>query len=359
MEGFRTRLTDDSRLKSLDLDHFVFGETFSDHMFCMDYQDGSWRDGEIIPYGPMAIEPGAMVFHYAQMAFEGLKAFRGDDKIIRLFRPNRNAQRLQASCERMCIPAIDEDLFVDAIKHLVRVDQGWVPARAGYALYIRPLVFSIEPHLEVRPSTAFRFMVITCPGGSYFDEGKAGLSLKVEKRFARTAPEGGVGACKTAANYATTFQSGAESQAEGFDQVLWLDGAHHQFIEEAGLANIFFKIDGTVVTPELNGAILPGVTRESVIALLGDLEIPVVERQVAFAEVAAAAQDGTLEEMFATGTAASVAPVAALTHGPDKFVASAGPSGPVTERLRDLLTGIQYGRLPDPHRWTQIVVVDE
>ena len=358
MPGFTTQLTTKSRLPTLDLDGFVFGEVFSDHMFCMDYKDGAWRDGEILAYGPIALEPGAMVLHYAQMAFEGLKAFRGDDNVLRLFRPDRNARRLKASCERMCIPAIDEDLFVAAIKQLVRIDRGWVPDRAGHALYIRPLVFSIEPHLEVRPSRAFRFIVLTCPVGGYFDGGRSGLSLKVEESFARTAPEGGVGACKTAANYATTFQSGSQSRADGFDQVLWLDGAHHCYIEEAGLMNVFFKIDGTVVTPGLNGAILPGVTRDSVITLLRDQEIPVEERQITIEEVADAARQGSLDEIFATGTAASVAPVASLNFRSEKLLPSMASPGQVTNQLFEHLTGIQYGRLPDPHRWTHIVQAD-
>jgi len=355
MQGFSTRLTINSRLPALDLDDFVFGKIFSDHMFCLDYKDGAWRDGEIIPYGPIVLEPGSMVLHYAQMVFEGLKAFRGDDDVLRLFRPEQNARRLQASCERMCIPSIDEDLFIAAIEQLVDVDRGWVPDRAGHALYIRPLVFSTEPHLEVRPSRAFRFLVLTCPVGSYFDGGRSGLSLKVEEVFARTASEGGVGACKTAANYATTFQSGSQSRIDGFDQVLWLDGAHHRYIEEAGLMNVFFKIDGTVVTPELNGAILPGVTRNSVITLLHDQAVRVEERQISIAEVVEAARQGSLEEIFATGTAASVAPVASLTFRSERLRPSEALPGPVTNDLFERLTGIQYGRLPDPHQWTRMV----
>ena len=358
MGEFRTSFTAESRLRTLDLDRFDFGEVFADHMFSMEFRDGAWSDGEIIPYGPFVMEPGAMVLHYAQMVFEGMKAFRGDDGVLRLFRPEQNAARLRASCERMCIPAMDDDLFVRAIEELVRVDQGWVPQKPGYALYIRPLVFSIEPHLAVRPSRAFRFLVITSPVGGYFSGRTEGLSLKVEESLARTAPEGGVGACKTAANYATTFQSGAQCRDEGFDQVLWLDGAHHRYIEEAGLANVFFKIDGTVVTPELNGAILPGVTRNSVLTLLDDLDVPVEERPVTIDEISEAHRNGTLEEIFATGTAASVSPVASLTRSTETLAPGEGSGGPLTKRLYDLLTGIQYGRLPDPHQWTWIVSVE-
>ena len=358
MLNFDTTLTPDSRLAAHDLDNFTFGEIFSDHMFCMDYRDGSWQSGQILPYGPLSLEPGAMVLHYAQMVFEGLKAFRGDDGVIRLFRPDRNAARMRASCERICIPMLHEHLFVEAVKQLVRIDNAWVPNRLGYALYIRPILFSIEPHLEVRPSKAFRFLIMTCPVGGYFSHGKVGLSLKVEENFARTAPYGGVGDCKTAANYATTLQSGTQSRAQGFDQVLWLDGAEHRYIEEAGLANVFFKIGGTVITPELNGAILPGVTRDSVITLLNEMDVTVEQRPVEIDEITQAAHAGTLEEVFATGTAASVTPITSLSRGAETLFPTAAIPGPLAEVLFGRLTGIQYGRLPDPHGWARVVELD-
>ena len=357
MDGLATHLTERSRLDDLDLDRLVFGEVFSDHMFSMVYERGEWRDPEILPYAPIPIEPGVMMLHYAQMVFEGLKAFRGVDGVIRLFRPDRNAKRLRESCRRMCIPEIGEDVFVDSVAALVRVDRGWISDRPGFALYIRPLVFSAEPHLEVRPSTRYRFIVITCPAGAYFETGGAGLSLKVEDQFARTAPHGGVGEAKTSANYATTFLAGSQARADGFDQVLWLDGGEHRYVEEAGLMNVFFKIGDRVVTPGLNGAILPGVTRDSIITLLRDRDIEVEERAIGIDEVVKAFDDGDMDEVFVTGTAAVVLPVGRLSFKGRDLVPRQAGAGPLTTALYDELTGIQYGRVDDRHGWTHVVDV--
>ncbi len=357
MADVETRTIGQSRLGELDLDDFVFGEIFSDHMFSMVYEDGAWRRPEIVPYGPIAIEPGVMMLHYAQMVFEGLKAFRGVDGVIRIFRPDRNARRLRESCRRMCIPEIEDDVFVNAVEQLVRTDRDWIPDRPGHALYIRPVVFSAEPHLEVRPSTRYRFVIMTCPAGAYFKTGGEGLSLKVEDTYARTAPHGGVGEAKTSANYATTFLAGSRAREEGFDQVLWLDGGEHRYVEEAGLMNVFFKIGDRVVTPALNGAILPGVTRDSIITLLGESGVTVEERPVDIQEVVGAFDDGVMQEVFVTGTAAVVLPVGRLSfEGRDLRPAQYG-AGPTTRRLYDELTGIQYGRIEDSRGWIRIVEV--
>lgn len=355
MDGLVIRRTERSRLGDLDLDRLVFGEVFSDHMFGMTYLDGAWRDPEIVPYGPIAIEPGAMTLHYAQMAFEGLKAFLGVDGTVRLFRPDRNATRMRLSCRRMCIPEIDESVFVEAVARLVDIDRDWISNRPGFGLYVRPVVFSAESHLEVRPSKAYRFVVMTCPVGAYFQSGDTGLALKVEDRFARTAPHGGVGETKTSANYATTFSAGRQARAEGFDQVLWLDGGEHRYVEEAGLMNVFFKIGDRVVTPELNGAILPGVTRESIVALLNDRGVPVEQRAVDIGEIVAAFDDGEMEEVFVTGTAAVVLPVGRLNFRGRDLVPKQAGSAPLTRSLYDELTGIQYGRIDDRHNWTRSV----
>ena len=355
MDGLVVRLTERSRLGDLDLDRLVFGEVFSDHMFAMAWRDGAWRDPEIVPYGPIPIEPGAMTLHYAQMAFEGLKAFVGVDGRVRVFRPDRNARRLRLSCRRMCIPEIDEDGFVAAVTRLVDIDRGWISDRPGHGLYIRPIVFSAESHLEVRPSNAYRFIVMTCPVGAYFRSGDSGLSLKVEDRFARTAPHGGVGEAKTSANYATTFAAGRLARDDGFDQVLWLDGSEHRYVEEAGLMNVFFKLGDRVVTPALNGAILPGVTRESIIALLADRGIAVEEREVAIDEIVGACDGGALEEIFVTGTAAVVLPVGRLNFRRRDLIPRRAGEAPLTKSLHDELTGIQYGRIEDRHGWNHPV----
>ena len=355
MDGLVVRRTQRSRLGNLDLDWLVFGEVFSDHMFTMTYRNGAWRGSEIVPYGPIEIEPGAMTLHYAQMAFEGLKAFLGVDGRVRLFRPDRNAARMRLSCRRMCIPEIDEDDFVEAVTRLVDIDRGWISDRPGFGLYVRPVVFSAEAHLEVRPSNSYRFIVMTCPVGAYFRTGETGLSLKVEDHFARTAPHGGVGETKTSANYATTFSAGRQAREQGFDQVLWLDGGEHRYVEEAGLMNVFFRIGDRVVTPELNGAILPGVTRESIVTLLDDRGIAVEERAVGIEEIVAAFDEGVLEEVFVTGTAAAVLPVGRLNFNGRDLIPKLAKTAPLTRSLYDELTGIQYGRLDDRHDWTRPV----
>ena len=355
MDGLVIRRAGRSRLAELDLDRLVFGEVFSDHMFSTIYRDGAWRGPEIVPYGPIEIEPGAMTLHYAQMAFEGLKAFLGVDGRVRLFRPDRNARRLRLSCRRMCIPEIEERDFIEAVTRLVDIDRGWISDRPGFGLYVRPVVFSAEPHLEVRPSNSYRFIVMTCPVGAYFRTGDTGLSLKVEDQFARTAPHGGVGETKTSANYATTFLAGRQARDEGFDQVLWLDGGEHRYVEEAGLMNVFFRIGDRVVTPALNGAILPGVTRESIVTLLEDRGIAVEERSVGIDEIVAAFDGGALEEVFVTGTAAAVLPVGRLNFGGRDLIPKLAETAPLTGSLYEELTGIQYGRLDDRHGWTRPV----
>lgn len=355
MDGLTTRLAAESRLGALDLDSFVFGEVFSDHMFSLVYRDGAWQRPEILPYGPIPIEPGVMTMHYSQMVFEGLKAYRGIDGAIRLFRPEANAARLAASCRRMCIPEIDPDVFVQAVEALVVTDRSWVPDRPGHALYIRPIVFSTEQHLEVRPSTAYRMIIMTCPVGPYFDTGAAGLSLKVEDEFARTAPHGGVGEAKTSANYATTFLAGSRARDDGFDQVLWLDGAEHRYVEEAGLMNVFFKIGDRVLTPALDGAILPGITRASAITLIEDHGVALEQRRIAIEEVADACSSGALEEIFVTGTAAVVLPVGRLHLKGRDLVPSRAAQAPLTGWLHDALSGIQYGRHEDRRGWTRII----
>ncbi len=343
-----------SRLADLDMENTVFGEVFSDHMFSMVYQNGRWGSPEIVPYGPVPLSPASIALNYAQAVFEGMKAYRGADGTLRLFRPYRNAARLRASCERLCIPPIGEQVFVDALKALIAVDADWVPALPGCALYIRPVVFSAEDHIEVRPSRRYRFIVVTAPVGRYFTGG-GGLSLKVEEYYTRSPAEGGLGASKAAANYAGTILSSEGARREGFDQVLWLDGRERRYVEEAGLMNVFFKIGGRTVTPPIGDSILPGVTRDSLITLLRDRGVPVEEQRIAIDEVLAAARAGTLEEMFASATAAVVAPIGNLPWRGEAIAPREAAPGPLTGALYEELTGIQFGRIADPHGWTEIV----
>lgn len=348
-----------SRLADFDFERQAFGDSFSDHMFCMIYDGRKWAEPAIVPYGPVEIEPSAIAIQYAQTVFEGLKAYRGVDGVVRLFRPDRNAQRLRASCARLCIPAIDDELFLSAISALVKVDAAWVPHRYGHSLYIRPIVTAVDGYIGVRPARRYRLFIITSPVGTYFRDIGAGLRLKVEEKYVRAPTRGGLGAAKAAANYAASLLAGEICAKEGFDQVLWLDASQQRFIEEAGLMNVFFVIDGRAVTPPLGDSILPGVTRESLIVLLKDRGIAVEERAIAIDEVAAAAQDGKLAEMFACGTAAVVSPIGELGYrGEHLRAAGAAAPGSITRALYEELTGIQFGRLPDRHHWTRPIEID-
>jgi branched-chain amino acid aminotransferase len=347
-----TQTVETSRLDTVDFEDPGFGDVFSDHMFQMDYLDGTWRDPRIVPYGPFLIEPGALCLHYGQTVFEGLKAFLGTDGVIRIFRPDRNAARLAESCHRLCIPGFDQRVFLDAIDQLVRMDRKWIPARRGQALYVRPLIIATESNLNVRPARSYRFLVMTSPVREYFTGGT--VHLKAERRYTRAAP-GGMGYAKTAGNYAASLLPGDESRQQGHDQVLWLDGVSHRYVEEVGQMNIFFKIDGTVVTPDLRGTILPGVTRESVLQLLSDAGIPCEERRIDIEEILGAARDGTLQEAFGAGTAAVIVPVGRITVDDQTVEINDAQPGPLAVRLYEQILDIQRGDAPDPHHWNRLV----
>jgi branched-chain amino acid aminotransferase len=353
MQGLKITRVARSRLPGFDVDKQTFGDSFSDHMFTMTFDGQRWCEPAIVPYGPVPVEPAAMAIQYAQTVFEGLKAYSGVDGVVRLFRVERNAQRLRESCARLCIPPLEAEIFIDAIEALVRVDSAWIPRREGYALYIRPIVTATGAHIGVRPARRYRFFIITAPTGPYFRTESSGLKLKVEEKYTRSPPHGGLGAAKAAANYAASLLAGDLCAKEGFDQVLWLDGAQHRFVEEAGLMNVFFVIDRRAVTPPLGDSILPGVTRDTLLVLLRDRGTPIEERPISIDEVAAAAESGALEEMFACGTAAVVSPIAQLGYRGGSIKPSLPGPGPLTRALHDELTGIQFARLPDRHGWTR------
>ena len=343
-----------SRREDVDFDNLGFGDVFSDHMFSMQWEEGEWRQPRIIPYGPIEMEPGNATLHYGQAVFEGLKAFRGGDGRVRIFRPDMNAHRLEASCDRLCIPRVDPGFFLAAVQRLVGVDRAWIPARRGESLYIRPIIFSNEAHMEVRPSRKFRMLVMTCPVRSYFDQSMPAVTLKVEDTCTRAAP-GGTGAAKTAGNYSTSLYPAELARREGYMQVLWLDAIEHRYVEEVGAMNIFFRIDGRVVTPELRGTILPGVTRDAAITLLRENGHEVVERRLTIDEVVDASRNGVLEEAFGAGTAAVISPVGAMTYKGEEIRVNANASGPVTQWLYDQITGIQLGERDDPHGWCRVL----
>ncbi|RYL95055.1 branched-chain amino acid aminotransferase [Sporolactobacillus sp. THM7-4] len=335
-----------------------FGKHFTDYMFEMDYTlDEGWHDARIIPYGPILLDPAAMIFHYGQEVFEGLKAYRAEDGRILLFRPDKNLERLNHSNERMDIPAIDESLVLEGIKRLINIEKDWVPALPGQSLYIRPFIIGTEPFLGVHPSGEYKLIVILSPVGSYFGDKINPVKIYVEDDFVR-AVRGGVGFAKTAGNYAGSLKAQSKAEELGFDQVLWLDGVERKYIEEVGSMNIFFKIHGEVWTPELNGSILPGVTRDSVIRLLKHWDIKVKERKISVKKLFKKAEKGELEEVFGTGTAAVISPVGFLKWEDRVIKVGNGRVGALAEKLYDTLTGIQTGRIKDKFGWTQEVSPD-
>jgi branched-chain amino acid aminotransferase len=330
----------------------VFGTIFTDHMFIMDYTSGrGWHDARIIPYQPLSLEPSAMVFHYGQEMFEGLKAYKAKDGRLLLFRPDMNAKRTNRTCSRLCMPEIPEENFVQAIKLLVKTDKAWVPTNEGTSLYIRPFIIATSPFLGVRPSYTYKFIIILSPVGPYYPEGLNPVKIWIEDEYVR-AVKGGIGEAKAGGNYVASLRAQVKAHEEGYSQVLWLDGVHRKYIEEVGAMNIFFKINGRLITPELNGSILPGVTRDSVICLCRDWGIEVEERKISIDEINTAHENGLLEEVFGTGTAAVISPVGHLRWGKHVMQIMDGGIGELSHKLYNSLTGIQLGDVEDVHNWT-------
>lgn len=328
-----------------------FGKIFSDHMFIMDYTKGQgWHDPRIVPYQDISISPASMVFHYGQEMFEGLKAYRGEGGETYLFRPEMNAKRTNMTNDRICIPNIPEEDYVQAVRELVKVDADWVPTAPGTSMYIRPFIIATEPYLGVDISKNFMFIIILSPSGAYYESGLAPVSIWIEDDFVR-AVKGGMGFAKTGGNYAASLAAQVKAHDAGYAQVLWLDGVERRYIEEVGAMNIFFKIDGKVITPALNGSILPGITRDSVLTLCRDWGLPVEERQISVEELLKAQKDGTLEEVFGTGTAAVISPVGKLRYKDEVMEIGGAEIGALSQRIYDSVTGIQCGKLPDPRGW--------
>lgn len=333
-----------------------FGRVFSDHVFRMDYdEERGWHGARIEPYAPITLDPAASSLHYAQAVFEGLKAFRGVDGVVRLFRPERHADRFDNSCDRMCIPRLPEGTFVKAVERAVEQDIGWVPSAEGSALYVRPFVFATEAFLGVRPAKKYAFMVVMSPVGAYYAKGFEPVRIWVERHAVRAA-RGGVGASKTAANYAASLHAATAAKARGYDQVLWTDAEEHRYLEEVGTMNLFLHVGDEVVTPSLEtGTILPGVTRDSVIRLLRERGMKVVERRITVDEVVQAHRDGLLREIFGTGTAAVVSPVGALGFEDGDLTVGDGGVGPLAQQLFDEVQALQRGEAEDRWGWTRVV----
>ena len=333
----------------------TFGTIFTDHMFNMDYHsDKGWHNPRIEPYASIPMDPSTMVLHYGQAVFEGLKCYRTASGDIQLFRPKDNFKRLNRSCRKLCIPEFDADSVFSSLKELLKIDKGWVPSAPETSLYIRPTIIAMDPFLGVRASYTYRFFIILSPVGVYYKEGFNPVKIWVTKDHVR-AVRGGLGEVKTAANYAASLYAGEQAHKNGYTQVLWLDGVEQKYIEEVGSMNIFFVIADELVTPMLNGSILPGITRDSVIALAKMWNIKVSERKISIDEVMNAHASGSLQEIFGTGTAAVISPVGELKCGDTVLSVGNGKVGPMAHRFFKTLTDIQYGNAEDPLGWIETV----
>jgi branched-chain amino acid aminotransferase len=339
-----------SRLEQVDFDNLGFGRIFSDHMFMADYRNGAWQSMRITPYGNIEIPPSLCSLHYGQAIFEGLKAFRTLDGEISLFRPDKYQERFNRSGSRLCIPPVSKELFMEAVLGLCRIDREWTPKKRGSSLYIRPFIFAADSFLGVHAADSYIFMVITSPVAAYYKEGINPVRLITSGEYVR-AVKGGLGEAKTPANYAASLLPAEKAQQQGFTQVLWLDAIEKKYVEEVGTMNIMFLIGGELVTPPLDGATLGGVTRLTVLELAAYWGTPVKERRVAIDEVLARAKDGSLREVFGTGTAAVISPVGLIRHGDETITINEGRIGPFSQKLYDEITGIQYGERRDRFGW--------
>src|SRR5215475_1503657 len=354
VERNATPVTDEVRASILS--DPPFGRYFTDHMVAIDYDEGKgWHDAQVIAYGPIQLDPSAIVLHYAQEVFEGLKAYRWTDGSIVSFRPEANAARLRSSARRLAIPELPEEAFIESLRQLIAVDLPWVPPAGGEeSLYLRPFIFATEPGLGVRPATEYRYMVIASPAGAYFKGGIKPVSVWLSTEYVRASP-GGTGAAKFGGNYAASLLAQAEAAEHGCDQVVWLDAIERRYVEEMGGMNLFFVFgsggSARLVTPELSGSLLPGITRESLLQLATDAGFSVEERKIDIDEWQKKAAAGEITEVFACGTAAVITPIGLVKYADTEFTIADGKSGEVTMALRDTLTGIQRGTFADTHGW--------
>src|SRR6201996_2476938 len=343
--------TKHSRLAETDFSNLQFGRTFSDHMFVADYEDGEWKNFQIVPYGEIGLSPAISALHYGQSFFEGLKAYKHDDGQVSVFRPNKNAARFNKSAQRLCMPTLPEEVFIQSILALVDIDRDWVPAKANHALYIRPFMFATDPFLGVTPSSTYKYMVLLGPVGPYFSKT---LRVKIETHFTRAA-EGGMGYAKSAGNYGGAMLPAKKAQEEGFDQLIWTDAKDHLYVEEMGAANVMFLLDGKLLTPSTRDTILDGVTRDTVIKLAKEMGYTVEERRVAVAEIIEGAKNGKLTDAFGAGTAATIAPVGSITLDGEEYFLSDPKTREFSQRVLKELDAIKYGNKPDTHGWNYVV----
>jgi branched-chain amino acid aminotransferase len=337
-----------SRIESVDFNNLKFGQVFTDHMVEMDYENGLWQQPHIRPFGPISLHPAISALHYGQSIFEGLKAYRGDNNQIILFRAYDNAKRMKKSAARMCMPEIPEELFVQTLAALVKLDSEWVPRIPGGSLYIRPFMFATDEYVGIRPSEKYKFIIFCCPVGNYYSEP---IKVKVEPFYTR-AVEGGTGEAKTAGNYAASLYPARQGQKLGYHQLVWTDGREHKYIEESGTMNIIFQIDDKIITPNLNGSILPGITRDSVLRVARDWGYTVEERRVPVDEIVNAAEQGKLQDAFGAGTAATIAQIHVMNIKDKDYTLPPLDQRKFSNRVLSFMNDLKRGKVNDPYGWT-------
>ncbi len=340
-----------TRLTDIDFSKLPFGKVFSDHMFLCDYADGEWKNARIEPYGSILMSPAISALHYGQAIFEGLKAYRLSSGKISIFRPAKNLARFNKSAARMAMPQVPEAVFMQGMTELIKLDEKWTPTQQGYSLYIRPVMYAADPFLGVQASSSYTFAILTAPTGIYYNNP---LNVKIETKYTR-ADDGGVGFAKTAGNYARSLYPFEQAKKEGFDQLLWTDAHTHEFIEEVGTANLMFVIDGKLVTPSVRTTILEGVTRDTIIQLAKEQGILVEERRVSVKELISGAENGSLTEAFACGTAATIAPIFSMNYEGKTYKLSSVESKKVSTSIAKNLNDIKYGLIPDTFGWNYII----
>ncbi|WP_435133390.1 branched-chain amino acid aminotransferase [Formosa sp. A9] len=340
-----------SKIQDVDFENLTFGKVFTDHMFECEFKNGSWQTPKIVPYGPLTIDPSARVFHYGQAVFEGMKAYKDDHNDVWLFRPEENLRRINKSAKRLAIPEFPEDIFMDSLKTLLEIDKDWVKPGFGNSLYIRPFVIATDPAIAASPALEYKFFIICSPAQSYYS---GDVRVLVAEKFSRSA-NGGVGYAKAAGNYAAQFYPTSLANEEGFQQIIWTDADTHEFLEEAGTMNVFFRIDDTLITAPTSDRILDGITRKSIIQIAEDAAMKVEVRPITVTEIKAAAKNGSLKEIFGSGTAAVVSPISAFAHKDEVFeIPKQDPS--FASIFKEKLLNIQYNKSEDPYGWRQPII---
>lgn len=342
---------DQTRLSVTDFSQLPFGKVFTDHMFTADYEDGEWKNLQILPYGPILMSPAISALHYGQAIFEGLKAYRQPNGGISVFRADKNFERFNKSAARMSMPSIPEEIFMQGLAALINIDEKWVPSQDDYALYIRPVMFATDPYLGVKASDTYKFALLTTPTGPYYSKA---LKVKIETEFTR-ADEGGVGFAKTAGNYARSLYPFEEAKKEGYDQLIWTDSINHEYIEEAGTANLIFVIDGKLVTPSVRSTVLDGVTRDTIIKLAKAAGVEVEERRVSVKEVVEGIESGSLTEAFAAGTAATVTQIGEIGYLGKTYKLTDSATRTISNGIAKKLNDIRYGLAPDEFGWNWVL----